>query len=484
MRVFQNSCNILLVCAASMAMLSACASNEATGRNQFTGLMPASSEANVGADENAKVIKQYGVVNDTALKAYVSRVGAKIAAQSERKDVTYTFTVLDSPVENAFALPGGYIYITRGLLALMNDEAQLAGVLAHEMGHVTARHSAERYSQQVVGSLGVNVLGAVLGGGASSQALGLGANLYFSQYSQGQEYEADKLGVRYLTQAGYDPTAVSRFLAVLQGSDSLAAQETGGGKSSMPSLFSSHPPTPERVQRSAALAQETRVSGGSIGREAFLQAVHGMTYGSSPKEGFVKNGQFIHPDLGFVFNVPQGFKVNNTPQQIQVVGADGKTGLVFDSAQKPSGQDIGVFLAQFGQGKIDPRAVESTRVAGRPAATAAVQGSVNNTPATLRLVAVDWNGTQVYKFAVILPAGTPASVEGALRDAAYSLRDVSAAERNAVTPQRVLLYQASANDTVESLAAKSGLSPARFRLLNGLGDAERLTAGQRYKIVS
>ncbi len=209
-------------------ILSACSTNQATGRNQFTGLMPASQEAQIGTQEHQKILKQFGgAVKDKALRDYVTRVGEKIVPHTERKDVKYTFTLLDSPVVNAFALPGGYVYVTRGILTLANNEADLAGVIAHEIGHVTARHSAERYSTSVLTSIGASILSAAIKVDGASQALGLGANLYLSSYSRSQEHESDDLGIRYLSRAGYDTMGMANFLKSLEASSILEKKEAG-----------------------------------------------------------------------------------------------------------------------------------------------------------------------------------------------------------------------------------------------------------------
>ena len=179
----------------TLITVTACSTNQATGRNQFTGLMPASQESQIGAQEHEKILAQYGgVVKDAALRNYVAAIGQKLVPYTERQDVQYTFTLLDSPVVNAFALPGGYVYITRGILTLANNESELAGVIGHEIGHVTARHSAERYSTSVLTGLGASILSAVINVNGASQALGLGANLYLSSYSRSQEHESDDSG--------------------------------------------------------------------------------------------------------------------------------------------------------------------------------------------------------------------------------------------------------------------------------------------------
>ncbi|HAJ89731.1 MAG TPA: peptidase M48 family protein, partial [Rhodospirillaceae bacterium] len=221
-----------------------------TGRSEFTGLMPAQQEASIGAAQHEEIIKQYGgVYNNAKIQAYVTEVGQKMAQYSERQDVQYRFTVLDSPIVNAFALPGGYVYVTRGTLAVANSEAELAAVLGHEIGHVAARHQAARYSQGMLTQLGATVLSAAIGVPAASQAIGLGSNLYMSSYSRDQETQADQLGVRYLSKSGYDMAGMSNFLRDMNLYHTTMAQAEGKEEAQF-SYFSSHPDTAGRVTQS------------------------------------------------------------------------------------------------------------------------------------------------------------------------------------------------------------------------------------------
>jgi predicted Zn-dependent protease len=237
--------------------------------------MSPGQESSVGASEHQKVEQQFGFYNDPKLTAYVNEVGNKVTKDTERADVQYKFYVIDSPIVNAFALPGGYIYVSRGLLALANSEAELAAVLSHETGHITARHSAERYSHGVVTSLGAAVLGAAVGSDGVSQALGVGSNLYLSSYSRGQENEADMLGLRYMTRGGYEPSAMSSFLKSLQNDTSLESRMQGGDGGDSTSYFSTHPATAERV--SSTLSQAANYpKGGAVNHDRHLQMIENM----------------------------------------------------------------------------------------------------------------------------------------------------------------------------------------------------------------
>lgn len=227
--------------------------------------MPASQEASVGAQEHEKVKQAFGGFVTGPVADYVSSVGRKVAANTERTDVQYKFFVLDTPDINAFAIPG-YIYVTRGLLALANSEAEIAGVLGHEVGHITARHSAERASQGFLVGLGAAVLGAATGSSGVAQAANVGSDLLIKSYSRGQEHQADELGVRYLTRASYDPTAMASFLTSLDAQTSLDAR-ISGKSNTMPNYFSTHPVTAERVSQAGAEAEKYPKAQYTVGRE-------------------------------------------------------------------------------------------------------------------------------------------------------------------------------------------------------------------------
>ena len=221
-----------LILAAAALALAACSVNPATGERNFTAFMSPEDELRVGREEHPKVVEQFGgVYNDPKVAAYVDRVGQNLVRVSELPEVDFTFTVLDDDIVNAFALPGGYVYISRGLLGLANSEAELAGVLGHEIGHVTGRHSAQRYSQSVlagIGTVGVSILSSVfLGTTAVGDAVGQGANVYLQGFSREHEFEADTLGVRYLSRTGYETSAMASFLASLQAFSALEAKVSG-----------------------------------------------------------------------------------------------------------------------------------------------------------------------------------------------------------------------------------------------------------------
>lgn len=463
------------------AMLAACSTNPATGEKQFAALMSPQQEVSVGASEHEKIVQQYGLVKDVQLTNYVNEVGNRVSKDTERPDVNYTFYVLDSPIVNAFALPGGYIYVSRGLLALANSEAELGAVLAHETGHITGRHSAERYSRGVVTSLGAGVLSAVIGSQGASQALGLGANLYLSSYSRGQESEADSLGLRYMTRGGYDASAMPSFLYSLH-QQSEIENKLAGRSGSGASYFSTHPATQDRVNDTRAQASGYQGSG-VINRDRHLQMVNGMTYGDSEAQGFARDQKFYHPQLGFTFEVPDGFNIINQPSQVVATSQAGAI-VLFDMAANPKGQDPSSYIQSWAKGK-QMQGLETMNVNGNPAATANFSGTVNGQAMNIRLVAIKW-GSSFARFTIGIPQNASAAMVDGLKKTTYSFRSMTAAEKQNIKPLRLKTFTASASDSVSGMARRlpfSQLQEERFRVLNGLQPGEGLQAGKLYKTV-
>lgn len=467
---------------AIVPVLQGCSVNPATGERQFAALMPPQQENEVGASEHQKILKQYGLLDDQGLTAYVNEVGKTVSQDTERSDVYYKFFVLDSPVVNAFALPGGYIYVSRGLLALANSEAELAAVLAHETGHITARHTAERYSTSVVTSLGAGLLSAAIGGGdAMSQVLDVGSSLYLSSYSRGQESQADSLGLRYMTRGGYDPQAMPSFLYSLQRESGLESEVAGRQEALGATYFSTHPATNERVSQSRAELQ-AYPAGGTVNRERHLRAIDGMVYGDSPAQGFVRGNNFLHPGMGFAFSVPDGFSIENQPGQVVAAAPSGAV-ILFDVIDKGGNDPL-----SYIQGWVKdapPEDLERVTVNGLQGATGSFAGQVNGKPSMIRLVAIAWGG-RMARFQIAIPPGASTATVEDIRRSTYSFRTLSDKERQAIKPYRIRIFTAKAGDNVSAKARQqpfTDFQEERFRILNGLRPGEELQPGQMYKVV-
>ena len=447
--------------------------------------MSKADEQAIGAQEHRKIAAQFGIDSvDPEIVAYVREVGAKVAANVERTDVTYKFYVLDTEMVNAFALPGGYVYVTRGLLALSNSEAELAAVLGHEIGHITARHSAERYSHSVLAQLGTSVLSAALDSGAASQVLGTSANLYLSSYSRSQEREADMLGIRYAHNADYDPLAMSWFLKSLDAHGDLMAKMEGDGKVPF-SYFSTHPKTADRVGNTVELAAGYPANANIVGRAPYFQKTDGLVYGHSNREGFVRDNSFYHPQMDFTFTVPDGFEIENQPDQIVAKSETGEI-IIFDATQNGADLDAMNYLTQIWMKGEDVDNPQTITIDGKRAATGDFKGRVNNRPVTIRLLAVEWSPELFYRFHVAYPRDTDEQKRDALKSATYSLRNLTAQEKRDIKPFEIDIFTARSGNSVDAVAEKLPYDlykEERFRVLNALAASEDMDSGKQYKTI-
>jgi len=483
----------LLLAGAAVA-LGGCsyATSPATGK-QFLSPISESQENQIGAEEHPKILAEFGgeYRDKPNLNAYVTQVGQAVASNAERKDVKYTFTVLNSEEINAFALPGGYIYITRGLLTLANNEAEIAGVLGHEAGHVNARHTAARAGQQQgaqFGVLGAMLLGQLLGGDTGGQLLGglaqEGAENYLGKYSQSQEFEADSLGVRYLTKASYDPQAMASFLDSLNNETHLEAKIAGNeAAADAYSMKQSHPRTPDRVQRAIAEAN-VPVAKPQVNRDRFLQQIDGMIWGPDPRDGVIKGSTFIHPGLKFAFDAPKGMKLQNSPDA--VVGKSDNAAMIFDLASPPPSGTLTQYISSQWQEGAKISDVESFQVNGMEAATGVAKGTINQTPVAIRMVAIRQSAKTVYRFLYATPPDNFNAMDQRFLASAQSFREISAQDASGYAPKRIRVVTVKSGDTVASLAQQMQVDEAPadwFRVINHLGANAQLQAGQKVKII-
>src|SRR5690606_471691 len=300
---------------ATTLLFAACVRNPATGQRQFS-LISEAQEIQMGREYDAQIVASLGLYPDTALQRYVQELGSRLAATSERPHLPWTFRVLDDPVVNAFALPGGYIYVTRGILAYLGSEAELASVLGHEIGHVTARHSVSRMSTQQLAQLGLAV-GVLLRPELESVAglANAGLSVLFLKYSRDDERQSDDLGLRYMRRGGYDPREMADVFAMLE---SVSSAE-GGGR--VPEWLSTHPDPGnrrDRIERQVAALPPDSQSG-RVERESFLRRLNGLVFGDNPREGFFRGNEFLHPELAFRFSFPAGWSTSNQKSAVVAV---------------------------------------------------------------------------------------------------------------------------------------------------------------------
>lgn len=450
--------------------------------------MPAGQEASLGAQEHEKVMALYGnSYKGTPLEAYVNEVGSRVVKTSERGNVNYKFYVLDTPVVNAFAVPGGYIYVSRGLLALANSEAEMAAVLAHETGHITARHSAERYSHGVLASLGAAAVAATLDRPGVGRVAGLGSNLYIKSYSRSQEHQADHLGLRYMVNAGYDAHAMGAFLSNLERNSLFEDHLNGVQPGKRFSYFSTHPKTEDRVQQ---VIEETlqNYAGrpGVLHREEYLKAIDGLVYGDSLKQGFARGRDFYHPKIGFKFSVPEGYRIINNPKEVIAVSNEGAIAL-FDMARAAQSLDPMAYMQHVWMRNERLGQLEKIKINGMRAVTGSFNGTLNNKPVTIRIVAVEWEPGHYFRMQMAIPRGASQAVVNGLKSITYSLNRMTKQETKTIKPYKIRILKAIDGDTVKTFAnrmAFSNLKEERFRVLNGLGPRDPVLPGHQYKVVS
>jgi predicted Zn-dependent protease len=430
--------------------------------------------------EHRRILAVYGgAYTNPRLEDQLNATVEKLVASSERPDLAYKVTILNSPAVNAFALPTGQLYVTRGLLALANDNSEVASVLSHEMAHVIARHAAIREDQIRQAALVNRVASDVLGDPQSTALALAKSKIALATFSRGQEFEADGIGVGISSRAGYDPFGASRFLTAM----SRNAELTGGTKNDprTAEFVASHPATPERVANAMLNARQyATAAGAGRARNEYLRFLDGLVYGEDPSEGFVRGRRFLHPKLGFTFTAPEGFLLENTPQAVFGVKDGGDLALRLDVVRIPSDQKLSDYLKAGWIEKIDESSIEEVTINGFPAATATAKGD----PWGFRLYAIRF-GSEVYRFIFAAKNKSP-ELDRQFRDAVASFRRMSNAEIRSARPLRIKVVTVRSNDTIERLAARMAVADKpveRFRVLNGMDPTDKLEPGTMVKLV-
>jgi predicted Zn-dependent protease len=432
--------------------------------------------------EHQRILATYGGgYQDAQLEALITRVVDQLVAASERPDLKYKVTILNSPAVNAFALPNGQLYVTRGLIALASDNAELASVLSHEMAHVIARHAAIREDQARQAALISRVATDVFNDPQMSALTVAKSKLALAGFSRAQELEADGIGVGIASRAGYDPYGAVRFLTAMGRNIAMRPTTTSGIDPRMLDFLSSHPATPDRVKNAQANARQYTAPGsGNRDRATYLAAVDGLPYGEDPSEGFVRGRRFLHPKLGFTFMAPEGFVLDNTAQAVLGVKDGGGQALRLDVVRVPAEQALSTYLASGWIDNVDPGSLEDLNLNGFTAATAVARGEQWN----FRLYAVRF-GSEVYRF-IFATKSKLAEADRSYRDSVQSFRRLSLSEMSAAKPLRLKIVTVAPGDTSESLARHMAVPDRaleRFLMINGLEHGEALKPGDRVKTI-
>ncbi len=469
-----------LVAAALVTLaVAACSSMPSIGTISLPELPKAGGGASAAAErEHQRVLAAYGgAYSDPKLHAKLTTVVERLVAASSRPDVKYRITILNSPAVNAFALPDGELYVTRGLLGLSNDSSELASVLSHEMAHVIANHAALREERAHKTDLISSVTDLLRNPEVGALAL-TRSKMEAASFSRAQELEADGMGVEIATKSGYDPFGAARLLGSMSRNADFVTARRGGDVRDFPS---SHPATQERIQNAQSVARQFGAPGaGDRDRPSYLASIDGMVYGEDPADGFVRGRRFIHPKLGFTFTAPEGFGLDNTNQAVLGLKDGGTQALRLDIVKIPAEQSLVEYLNSGWIENVDTSSLEELSLNGFPAATATAKGD----QWAFRLYAIRF-GSEVYRFIFAARNRTP-EADRTFRETVQTFRRLTLAEIRMARPLRLKVVKIGPHDTTESLAAR--MAPVdrpgeRFRVLNGLDPGDRVKPGEFAKIV-
>ena len=463
-----------------VTVLAGCATNPVSGKRELN-FMSQSQELSLGADADKSIVGQYGEYPDAALGQYVASVGERMVPVSHRPDLDFHFRLLDDSIVNAFALPGGYVYITRGILAYLNDDAALAGVIGHEIGHVTARHGAQRYTQQMLMGAGL-VVGSILSPQIAQHGdlVGAGAQLMMLKYGRDDERQSDQLGVEYATKIGYDTHGMAEFFGTL---DRLS----GGAEGRLPEWQSTHPDPGARFETVKSLTTQWQAKVAKppykSDRDGFLARIDGIVFGDDPRKGYVDQGKFLHPDLKFQFPTPSGWKVVNSASRVVVAHPDGNAGVIFmlesaktvEAAANEQGSQEGVRVVSR----------EGYTLGGMPAVrmeSSTTDGHVINST----FIAYDGN---VYGFHGIAPSASYTSLQRMLELPADGFRPLTDPKALGIQPIVVKVVPAAkASSFVEFMRDHpipdgANMTVDGMALLNGVQTGSWVEKGTKLKVL-
>jgi predicted Zn-dependent protease len=457
---------------------AACSVNPATGAREIS-LIGEGQEIQMGQEADAQIVATLGIYDDAELGRYVQTLGQQLAAQSERPNLPWTFRVVDDATVNAFALPGGFIYVTRGILTHLRSEAELVGVLGHEIGHVTARHSVSQLSRAQLAQLGLG-LGMIFvpelrpfGDVASA-----GMQLLFLKYGRDDENEADMLGVRYMGRTRHDPRELAGVMNLLERSSELA-----GGSGRVPEWLSSHPDPGNRAQHIQQLIQEEpMVSGAQVRRNEYLRVVDGTIFGNNPREGFFRENVFHHPDLAFRFTFPNGWTTANTKQAVQAISPDQDAALEITLAEGAPNQALNQFASQQG---VQMLRTGQQSIGGISASTAdfAAAGEQGNFLGRVTFLSY---GGRTYQILGYAPEARWTRNQRAVEQALASFARETDQTVLRVQPNRVDIVQLEQSSTFDSFVRRfpSPEPPELMALINGWEGGGTLPAGTLVKRVA
>lgn len=471
----------------SLMVIVSCSRNPVTGKRELM-LMSESQEIALGKEADPSIVAEYGLYENPALQAFINDKGKQMAAISHRSNLPFTFKILDSPVVNAFAIPG-YVYFTRGIMAHFNNEAEFAGVLGHEIGHITARHTASQQSKQMLAQI------ALIGGMIASKDFAqygdlanTGLGLLFLKFGRDDESQSDKLGVEYSSKIGYNSDEMADFF--------LTLKKMSGGAGSIPSFLSTHPDPEDRYNKVKQYSEEIHTKNNidhatlKINKESYLKMIDGIIYGEDPKQGYVENNSFYHPELLFYFNIPQGWQTVNSPSQVQMGPSDGKA-IMF--MQLEAGNDLNQATNNVIQrNKITVQDKANINVNGNSAV--ALYGTVQETDPNsgqagplLKLMCylIQYNGA-IYKITGLTKNEDFNSYFNAFQTTMKSFAKLTDSGKINKMPERIKIVNVKKNGTLQQALSDFGMKSDKMNalsLLNGIELNATVKSGDMIKIL-
>jgi predicted Zn-dependent protease len=469
-----------------MSVATACAINPVTGKKQIT-FMSEEREIALGQQSDPSIIAQFGLYDDQELQQFIQDKGAEMAAISHRSELDFEFKVLDSDVVNAFAVPGGYIYFTRGIMAHFNNEAQFAGVLGHEIGHIAARHSAQQYTKQMLTQIGfmAGMIASEKFRGVAQEAM-QGMQLLFLKFSRTDESEADVLGVYYSSQVGYDAHQMAGFFQTL---DRMSGKD--GGR--LPEFLSTHPDPGRRYQEVNRLADDYQADYSEVAfdvnRSGYLEMIDGIVYGADPRQGYEENGVFYHPELKFQYPVPSGWDLYNSPLQVQMAPEDGKALMLLMLAEEESVAEAAAAikekykLTNINEGDRKVNGLDGYRMTADLPQQDQFSGEVSYLG--FQVVLIKYNEL-IYAFYGLSEQAEFKNYQSRFDDTMLGFRTLTDPSKINVQPERIEIVDIGQTTTLREKLTQLGLPTDRHEeiaILNGMDSGTILNAGDKIKSV-
>lgn len=464
-----------------LLLLSGCARNPVTGKKQLV-LMSEKQEIAMGQEADPQIVAAYGLYEDKTLQDFINQKGQEMARISHRNQLDYTFRILDSPIINAFALPGGYVYFTRGIMAHFNNEAEFAGVLGHEIGHITARHSVAQQRNSLLSQLGL-IAGVVLVPefGQFADQASQGLSLMLLKFGRDAERQSDALGVEYSSRIGYDASEMAGFF------NTLERNQVASGAGELPEFLSTHPSPAGREAAVAKLAEEWKaklnLTDPRVNRDSYLKMLDGLVYGEDPRQGFLENRTFYHPELKFEFAVPAAWSFQNTPQQVQMAEKQGKAMMTLTLVEGSSLQEASSsVLKQYVMELVE---AEEITVNGLKAIRMEA-GQQQQETIIKTLSYVIEHGGFYYNLMGITHTESFDAFESVFLASMNSFRELKDAEKLNRKPERIRLKTVASDGTLQQVLSGFGVAKDRLEevsLINGMSLTDRVPKGTLIKLV-